>query len=126
VVCGLLIGALIGAGATVIPRLFSGDPHVLSQAHVVWPWFAAMQPLAAVVFALDGVLIGAGDLAYLRNLTLVAGFAGFLPAIWLALAFGWGLTGIWAGLTLFVLIRLVGNGARIRGGRWAVTGAVRT
>jgi Na+-driven multidrug efflux pump len=85
-----------------------------------------MQPLAAIVFALDGVLIGAGDLAFLRNLTIVAGVFAFLPMIWLALAFHWGLTGIWAGLTLFVLVRLVGNGTRVRRGRWAVTGAVRT
>jgi len=124
-VCGVAIGGLIGAGITVLPRLFSSDPHVLSQALVVWPWFAAMQPLAGVVFALDGVLIGAGDLAYLRNLTLVAGFLAFLPMIWLALAFDWGLTGIWAGLTVFVLVRLLGTAGRIRGGAWAVPGVVR-
>jgi len=123
---GLVIGVLIGAGAGVVPHLFSGDPHVIGQAHVIWPWFAAMQPLAAVVFALDGVLIGAGDLAYLRNLTILAGFGAFLPVIWLTLALRWGLTGIWAGLTLFVLVRLVGTMARIRRGDWAVTGAVRT
>ena len=46
---------------------------------MIWPWFAAMMPLSAVVFALDGVLIGAGDLAFLRNLTLVAGAARVLP-----------------------------------------------
>lgn len=125
-ICGLMIGVLIGAGAGVVPHLFSGDAHVIRQAHVIWPWFAAMQPLAAVVFALDGVLIGAGDLAYLRNLTLLAGFGAFLPVIWLTLALHWGLTGIWAGLTLFVLVRLIGTMARIRRGDWAVTGAVRT
>ena len=38
-----------------------------------------------VVFALDGVLIGAGDVRFLRNLTLVAALGFFLPAIWLAL-----------------------------------------
>ena len=53
---------------------------------VAWPWFVAMQPLAGVVFALDGVLIGAGDVRYLRNLTIVAALGGFLPAIWLAYA----------------------------------------
>ena len=125
-VCGVALGALIAAGEPVVPHLFSGDPHVIAQAHVVWPWFAAMQPAAAIVFALDGVLIGAGDLAFLRNVTLVAGFGAFLPAIWLALALHWGLAGIWFGLTLFVVVRLVGNGARVHRGQWAVTGAVRT
>jgi len=124
-VCGIGLGLVIGAGAGVLPKVFSGDPHVHGQAAVVWPWFVAMQPIAGVVFALDGVLIGAGDLKFLRNLTVAAGFGAFLPAIWLALAFDWGLAGIWAGLTAFVVVRLVGNLTRVRGGGWAVTGAVR-
>ena len=92
---------------------------------VAWPWFVAMQPFAGVVFALDGVLIGAGDVRYLRDLTVVAALGGFLPAIWFAYALDLGLGGIWAGLTLFVLIRLVGVLLRLRSGRWAVVGAVR-
>ena len=48
-----------------------------------------------------------------------------LPLIWLSLAFGWGLMGIWSGLTAFVVIRLVAVLLRVRSGRWAVTGAVR-
>ena len=82
-----------------------------------------MQPLAGVVFALDGVLIGAGDVRYLRNLTIVAALGGFLPAIWLALRVRPGLGGVWAGLTLFIVLRLVGTAARLRSGRWAVVGA---
>ena len=90
-----------------------------------WPWFVAMQPVGGVVFALDGVLIGAGDLRFLRDLTIGAALGGFLPAIWLAYGLHLGLGGIWAGLTLFVLIRFVAMVARVRGGRWAVVGAVR-
>ena len=78
-----------------------------------------------MVFALDGVLIGAGDVRYLRNLTIVAALGGFLPAIWLAYALDLGLGGIWAGLTLFVVIRLVALLLRLRAGGWAVVGAVR-
>jgi Na+-driven multidrug efflux pump len=92
---------------------------------LAWPWFAAMLPAAGVVFALDGVLIGAGDVRYLRDLTLVATLGGFLPAIWIAYAVDLGLGGVWAGLTLFVVVRLVAQLARMRSGRWAVVGAVR-
>jgi Na+-driven multidrug efflux pump len=92
---------------------------------IAWPWFVAMQPLAGVVFALDGVLIGAGDVRYLRNLTIVAALGAFLPAIWTAYALDLGLGGIWAGLTLFVVVRLVALLLRLRSGRWAVVGAVR-
>ena len=66
-------GVVIAAGAFVLPRLFTPDPAVHAQALVAWPWFVAMQPLAGVVFALDGVLIGAGDVRFMRDLTLVAG-----------------------------------------------------
>jgi Na+-driven multidrug efflux pump len=90
-----------------------------------WPWFVGMLPLAGVVFALDGVLIGAGDLRYMRNLTIVAALGGFLPAIWLAYGLRLGLGGVWAGLTLFIVLRLVLMLGRLRTDRWAVTGAVR-
>ena len=98
---------------------------MLAVVPVAWWFFAAMQPVAGVVFALDGVLLGAGDAAYLRTTTLAAAVLGFLPLIWASLAFGWGLTGIWAGLTLFMLFRLLAVGLRARSDRWVVTGAVR-
>ncbi|RGC70062.1 DNA-damage-inducible protein F [Micromonospora sp. MW-13] len=123
--CGVAFAALIAAGAGVVPGLFSSDGQVRDQAMVAWPWLVALQPIGGVVFALDGVLIGAGDVRYLRNLTIVAAFGGFLPAIWLTYAFDLGLGGIWAGLTLFVLLRLVALLLRLRSGGWAVVGAVR-
>ena len=62
---------------------------------------------------------------FLRNLTLVAALGFFLPLTWLAHLAGLGLGGIWAALTLFVVVRLVGLLARVRGTSWAVAGAVR-
>ncbi|AXH91176.1 MATE family efflux transporter [Micromonospora aurantiaca] len=123
--CGVAFAVLIAAGAGVVPSWFSSDPQVREQAMTAWPWFVALQPIGGVVFALDGVLIGAGDVRYLRNLTIVCAFGGFLPAIWLAYGFDLGLGGIWAGLTLFVVLRLVGLLLRMRSGAWAVVGAVR-
>ncbi|MEU9512078.1 MATE family efflux transporter [Micromonospora sp. NPDC048169] len=123
--CGVAFAVLIAAGAGVVPAWFSSDPQVREQAMTAWPWFVALQPIGGVVFALDGVLIGAGDVRYLRNLTIVCAFGGFLPAIWLAYGFDLGLGGIWAGLTLFVVLRLAGLLLRMRSGAWAVVGAVR-
>ncbi len=116
---GLLFAALIG----VLPPVFTPDPAVLAVVPVAWWFFVALQPVAGVVFALDGVLLGAGDAAFLRTSTLAAAVLGFLPLIWASLAFGWGLTGIWSGLAAFMLIRLAAVGLRARGGRWAVVGA---
>ncbi|WP_025619195.1 MATE family efflux transporter [Salinispora cortesiana] len=124
--CGVAFALVIAAGAGVVPGWFSADGQVREEAMVAWPWFVAMLPLAGVVFALDGVLIGAGDIRYLRNLTIVAALGGFLPAIWLAYGLDLGLGGIWAGLTFFVVLRLAALLLRLRSGRWAVVGAVRS
>ncbi len=121
--CVLLV--LFGALSWTLPHAFTSDPGVLAQIPHAWWFFVLLQPIAGVVFALDGVLLGAGDAAFLRNATLGSAALGFLPLIWLSLAFGWGLTGIWVGLTLFMVLRLVSLLIRWRSGQWAVTGAVR-
>jgi putative MATE family efflux protein len=125
-VFGTALGVLFAALAGVLPRVFTTDPAVLAEVPHAWWFFVALQPVAGVVFALDGVLLGAGDAAFLRTATLVSAALGFLPLIWASLAFGWGLTGIWTGLSLFMLLRLVAVLARTRTGRWAVVGAVRS
>ena len=90
---------------------------------MLWPWFVAMLPAAGVVFALDGVLIGAGDVGFLRTITIVAAVGAFAPLNLAALHWDWGLGGVWAGLAAFVAVRLVGMVWRARGSAWVVTGA---
>ena len=72
--------------------------------------------------AVAGVLLGAGDVVFLRNATMLCAVLGCLPAIWLSLAYDWGLAGIWAGLTVFVVLRMVAVSWRAFSGKWAVTG----
>ncbi|GIG66303.1 MATE family efflux transporter [Phytomonospora endophytica] len=121
VVSGGALALVIGVGVFFLPGLFTSDQAVHEQAYVLWPWFVAMMPAAGLVFALDGVFIGAGDITFLRNQIVLAA-TGFLPLIWLAYLLDLGLAGVWAGLTLFIAIRLVTLLLRLRGGRWAVTG----
>ncbi|HKQ42504.1 MAG TPA: MATE family efflux transporter [Pseudonocardia sp.] len=125
-VLGVGFGALFAALVGVLPPVFTPDPAVLAVVPIAWWFFAALQPVAGVVFAIDGVLLGAGDAAFLRTWTLLAAVVGFLPLIWASLAFGWGLAGIWSGLAAFMLVRLVAVLLRVRGGRWAVTGVTPT
>ena len=86
---GLGFGALMLAFEDVLPRIFTSDPAVLEQAHELWPIFALMQPLNGAVFALDGILIGAGDARYLMWSMLAAMAAGVSVAL-LALQRGLG------------------------------------
>jgi putative MATE family efflux protein len=120
---GLLVAAVLLALRGVLLPLFTDDEAVLAQAAVIWWFLAAIQPLAGVVFALDGVLMGAGDVAYLRTLTIGSAVVGFLPLSLLAAPLGWGLTGVWAGLCLFIALRLVGVVVRVAGERWLLAPA---
>jgi putative MATE family efflux protein len=115
---GLAVAAVLVAVRPLVLPLFTDDPSVVAQATVAWWFLAAMQPLAGVVFALDGVLMGAGDVGYLRTVTIGAALVGFLPLSLLALPLGWGLAGVWTGLTLFIALRLVAVVVRVAGDRW--------
>jgi putative MATE family efflux protein len=119
---GVLIAVVLVALRDVLPPLFSSDPAVLEQAALVWWFLALMQPMAGVVFALDGVLMGAGDVGYLRTVTIGSALVGFLPLSLLSHPMGWGLAGVWTGLDLFIALRLVAVLARVAGRRWLSAG----
>jgi putative MATE family efflux protein len=123
---GLLAGVVLGAGVAVLRPvlvpLFSDDPAVVDLTRRVLWVVALLQPLNAVVFVLDGVLIGAGDLRFLAG-AMVAAFVLFLPAAVLAAALGGTLLWLWGAVTLLMLARLAGVAWRFAGPAWAVTGA---
>lgn len=105
-----------------IQGLFTSDPEVTHTLRVPWLLLIAMIVAGGAVFALDGVLLGASDAAFLRNLTLFSLLAVALPIIVASGVFGWGLTGIWVGQLAQVVVRLVGVVWRFRSMRWAVSG----
>jgi MATE family, multidrug efflux pump len=121
---GLALGVVMLALGGVLPHAFTRDAHVIDRAHAIWPLFALMQPLGGVVFALDGILIGASDTRYIKWSMVVAA-AVYVPIALLALHFGWGIVGVWAGLEAMIGVRLLTCGARFVGRRWAVIGAGR-
>lgn len=116
---GFVFGAILLAGTDVIPRAFSSEPVVWARAASAWPLFAAMQPVAAAVFALDGILIGAGDTRYLAWAMLVS-LVLFIPAALAATS----LAGLWVALDVLMLARLVTLAVRFARGRWMVLGSV--
>ena len=87
----------------------------------LWPIFALMQPLNGAVFALDGILIGAGDGRYLMWSMLGAMRASARVAS-AALAFDWGIVGVWSALLVLICVRLAVLGIRFTRRRWLVTG----
>jgi putative MATE family efflux protein len=102
-------------------RIFTSDPEVIEQAHDVWLIFALMQPLNGAVFALDGILIGAGDARYLAWSMVIATAAAVAVAL-ATLEYDWGLVGVWLALLTLICVRLATLAARFTRRRWLVTG----
>jgi putative MATE family efflux protein len=118
----LLVGFVLLLGRDVLPHAFTDDPAVIERAEVLWPLFILMQPLSGIVFALDGILIGAGDTRYLAIAMLVAGPLTYIPIALLALAEDWGIRGVWLGLLGLMFVRLLALAVRFRSRRWAIAG----
>jgi len=118
VAAGVVFGLALLALRGLLPHVFSDDPKVLERARTLWPLFALMQPAGAVVFALDGILIGAGDTRFLA-LAMVVALATFVPVAFAANT----LLALWLALDVLMIVRLLTAGARFAGRRWAVVGA---
>jgi putative MATE family efflux protein len=121
---GLAFGLLFAAARPLYVPLFTEDEAVRTLLASVLLVVALMQPVAGVVFVLDGVLIGAGDARYLAWAGAGTMFA-FLAAAWVVLVTDSGLVALWWAVVVFMLARLAFLGARWRTEAWAVTGAVR-
>jgi len=121
VVLGGVFALVLAPLAHLLPRAFTGDPSVLAQAAKLWPMFVLMQPLAGAVFALDGILIGASDTAFLMW-SMLAASALFIVIAALSLVLGWGVVGVWIGLDVLIAARLTLLGTRFASRRWAVVG----
>ena len=118
---GVAFAAVMLALEPLLPLLFTGDDAVIHQAHRIWWIFALMQPVNGIVFALDGILIGAGDGRYLAA-AMVASFAACAAVSGLTLAFDWGLPGAWAALATLLGVRLATLLPRFARRRWLVVG----
>jgi len=125
VVVGVLFGLAIAATRPWLADIFTDDPQVRALALDLLWFVAALQPLAAVVFVLDGVLIGAGDAGYLAGAMLVATIGVYVPAAIAVNASDAGLRWLWGALALWLAARFVGVVSRFRTSRWSIVGAVR-
>jgi MATE family, multidrug efflux pump len=121
---GCVLAAFLLVARSLIAPLFTPDEavqHLLVGALLV---VALMQPIGGWVFALDGVLLGAGDRRYIAAgmaLTVLI----FAPLAFAVLHFDLGLNGLWAAIGVWLTVRLAVMALRARGSAWAVTGPMR-
>ncbi|MFD9972908.1 MATE family efflux transporter [Streptomyces sp. NPDC059017] len=121
---GVVLGLLIVLARPLFIPLFTSDPAVKDTLLPALLVVAVTQPIAGVVFVLDGVLMGAGDGPYLAGAMLIT-LAVFAPIALLVPAFGGGLTALWWAMALMMTVRMATLWLRTRSGRWIVTGATR-
>lgn len=123
---GLMAGGIAGVALFAVrnplARVFSDDPAVVALTADLLVWVAVLQPIAGVVFALDGILIGAGDLRYLARAMAAVG-AGFAALALVVLRADLGVQWLWAALGLMLIGRLIPLLVRFHRGRWAILGA---
>lgn len=123
---GITIGAVGGvalwAGHRLYLPLFTPDAAVVAQIARVLPILAALTVVSAVVFVLDGVLIGAGDARYLAIASGI-NLLTYLPFALLVAWTGAGLEWLWIAYGGLALSRLTTLGLRARGTRWMRLGA---
>jgi putative MATE family efflux protein len=138
VIGGGMLGIVVFATHSVLPRIFTSDPAVQSALAAALIVVAISQPIAGFVFVLDGVLIGAGDgrwlawaqvgllLLYLPLILTVRSVGPSLLAGTDAVAAqGHALTVLWLTFIVFMTMRGVALGWRARGDAWLITGATR-
>ena len=103
--CGL--GLVTATLALFAPAVFTNDPTVRHAAVVGLLCSAFTQPLAALAFVYDGVILGLGDYTAMRRAMLLSILA-FAPLAALVLRFHWlGLPGVWTALGCWLGCRAV-------------------
>jgi Na+-driven multidrug efflux pump len=119
---GVIVGLIVGGTSGVIGLVFTSDADIAALVQPALIVLAIAQPICAVVFVLDGVLIGAGDGRYLA----LAGIVNLVPFVPTLLILVWvGATGsaglAWIAVAFFgvyMLARLFTLGWRVRGSQW--------
>ena len=119
---GITLGLVLLLARSSVSGLFSNDPAVVGLAGFLLLHVGLMAPLSGVAFALDGILIGAGDqrfMALAMTASALLATAAMAAGRLADLGIGW----LWAAIWVFVAGRSVILGSRFRGNHWVVLGA---
>lgn len=121
---GMGVGVLTIALAPVLPAAFSDDPAVQHNIMLAMLVIGVHQPLAGLVFLLDGVLIGSGDIRYIAFVQTAAMLV-FLPIAYAVAHWQLGIIALWGAMIAFLITRAVLTYRRARTDAWIVEGATR-
>ena len=119
-VVGVALLVVVGGLRGITADVFSDDPRVIAMASDLLGWLAAVQPLAAVAFMLDGILVGAEDTRFMAA-AMIGSSALYAAGATVALAADWGVAGLAGAATLWLIARTATTWIRFRGARWYET-----
>lgn len=118
VVLGVVLCAVVGIGSRWAAQLFTADGRVIAAAGSLLLWVALVQPLSAVAFTFDGILIGASDTRFLAVAMMGASMV-YVAGSFLALEWRAGAEGLATATTIWLALRALSTGFRFARGRWA-------
>lgn len=123
VLAGAVLGLVVIAARPLVMPVFTPDPAVHAQLAGALLVVGLLQPLAGVVFVLDGVLIGAGDARYLATAGVVVTLV-HVPLVWWLDLHGPTLWALWVVYGVFMLGRALVLGWRVRRNAWMRLGSL--
>lgn len=106
---GLGVGVGLGVAffllRPVLPSFFTNDPDTVAALLDIYLFVALLQPLNGLVFVGDGIYMGAEEFPYLAKAMIGTALAAAL-VLGLVGPMGWGLPGVWWGITVLMVGRL--------------------
>ena len=107
---GLVVGVVLAVGfwalRPVLPGFFTDDPQTAQMLRDVYLFVVVLQPLNGLVFVGDGIYMGAENFPYLAKAMIGTALAAAVVLV-LVPTMGWGLTGVWWGISLLMAGRLL-------------------
>ncbi len=89
-------------------KLFFADVHTQTIFYSVFWLIALLQPINALAFVYDEILKGTGKMKHIRNVLLIATFAGFVPTAWVLNNLGLHLYAVWTAFIVWMILRAIG------------------
>ena len=102
-VSGIALSLLLAVTSPLVMSVFSADAGVQADLRSIYPFVILLQPLTALVYVWDGIGLGASAFKFLAGSMVIAGFATIVTLM----MFGSTLRGVWLGVLVLTVTRLV-------------------
>jgi Na+-driven multidrug efflux pump len=111
-------GLMFLVGLPQIGALLTDHVEVVARVAQMATLLSLTQPFNGLVYILDGILMGANDVAYLFLAMAIVAFGIFLPAVLGTMWMSLGLWGAWVAYSALMLGRFALLYGRFRGRKW--------